>query len=312
MTDASVPASGRTDGAEVTLRLSTDRDDLSLRLRRRLGQLHLANPCSLSGVVADRIQRVRDRRALQRVRETDAIRWDDPAPLVTVRITTYRRADILVERTLPTVLGQSYDRLDVLVVGDCTDDDTEQQLAKVGDPRVRFVNLPYRPLYPADEARRWRVLGYQAANLSLDLADGSWLAPCDDDDELTPDHVERLLQTVRDQRAELVHGNTGIVLGGGVVGVIGRPEVADGHTSHGALLYNSALRFFRYNGEVWRLRRSLDWDLLLRMRDAGVRMAHLDEVVYRYHPAPASAVSWREQALEQRPDLRSRLSGTSG
>lgn len=312
MTDGPVQASDRPDDAEVTLRLSTDGDDPSLRLRRCLGRLHLVAPYSLSGVATDRIQRVRDRRALHRVRESDIIRWDDPEPLVTVRITTYRRARLLLERTLPSVLGQSYERLEVLVVGDCTDDDTERRLAKVGDPRIRFVNLPYRPRYPQDDARRWRVLGYQAANLSLDIARGSWLAPSDDDDELTLNHVERLLRTARSEQAELVHGNTAVVLGGNVLGVIGRPVVADGHTSHGALLYSSALRFFRYNGEVWRLRRSLDWDLLLRMRDAGVRMAHLDEVVYRYYPAPASAVSWRKQALQVRPDLRPRLSAGNG
>ena len=295
--------------ADILVLLSTTTDAIGHRLRSRLGQLRLARPSSLEEVIRDRLTRRVERRALGAARAGARTCADpDPRPLVTVRITTYRRARLLLERTLPSVLAQSYDKLEVLVVGDATDDETEAMLARVRDPRVRFVNLPYRPHYPADPGTRWRVLGYAAANLALDLARGSWIAPCDDDDEFTPDHVERLLQAARLHGAELVHSNTGLVLGGGVMGVIGRPEIADGHTSHGAVLYATPLRVFRYNGEAWRLRRSLDWDLLLRMRDAGVRIAHLDAVTYRYHPAAASVDEWRAQLLRKRPDLAAALS----
>ena len=151
------------------------------------------------------------------------------------------------------------------------------------------------------------MLGYQALNLSLDLARGAWIAPCDDDDELTPDHVAVMLRAAQHDGAEFVHSNTGLVLGDGVIGVIGRPDVSDGHTSHGAIFYSSALRFFRYNGQVWRLRRSLDWDLVLRMADAGVRMTYLDEVTYLYHPSPASLTEWRSKLMARRPDLAPQL-----
>jgi hypothetical protein len=299
-------------GDEVPVRLSSPADDVALRVRRRLGRARLMRPSSLEAVVTDRLGRRRERLELMAARAGRPSCADSTAePLVTVRVTTYRRAALLVERTLPTILTQTYDHLDVLVVGDGTDDDTGARLAAIHDPRIRFVNLPYRPRYPDDPRNRWRVLGFQAANLALDLARGSWIAPCDDDDEFTADHVEKLLEKARREGSELVHSNTGIVLGGGVLGVIGRPDVADGHTSHGALLYSSELRFFRYNGEVWRLRRSLDWDLLLRMRAAGVRMTHLDEVTYRYHPAEASAETWRAQARVVRPDLADRLSAAS-
>lgn len=309
------PSQSAAGGPSQTLvRLSEATDGRRERTRRVLGRLHLARRESVSEILHDRLRRAAERRALQNARGARGVCWEEGAerePLVTVRITTYRRADVLLERTLPTVLSQTYERLDVLVVGDATDDDTGRRLARVGDSRVRFVNLPFRPSYPASDERRWRVLGYQAANISLDLARGSWLAPSDDDDELTPDHVERLLETALRERAELVHSQTGIVLGGGVLGVIGRDQVSDGHTSHGALLYSSALRFFRYNGESWRLRRSLDWDLLMRMRDAGVKMAHLPEVTYLYHPAPASASDWRRAVLLRRPDLAGVLAAGS-
>jgi len=288
--------------------LSSTADGLAHRLRTLAGRAHLLNRDSILELAHERLRRREERLLLTAARDGRAeCSSVEAEPLVTVRVSTYERADVLLDRTIPSILAQTYPRLEILVVGDCTADDTEERLRRVGDPRIRFVNLPYRPHYPAQDARRWRVLGYQALNLSLDLARGAWIAPCDDDDELTPDHVEVMLDCAQRDHAEFVHSNTGLVLGGGVLGVIGRPEVADGHTSHGAIFYSAALRFFRYNGQVWRLRRSLDWDLVLRMADAGVRMAYLDEVTYLYHPSPASLAEWQAKALALRPDLAPQL-----
>lgn len=290
--------------AQDQVTLSSTQSTVAQRLRSALGWVHLINTDSIVELAHDQLRRREERRLLGAARAGRAACSSEEAePLVTVRVSSYQRADVLLERTIPSILAQTYSRLEVLVVGDCTTDDTEERLRGVGDPRIRYINLPYRPQYPVEDAHRWRVLGYQALNVSLDLARGSWIAPCDDDDELTPDHVEVMLATAQRSKAEFVHSNTGLVLGSDVLGVIGRPEVGDGHTSHGAIFYSSALRFFRYNGHVWRLRRSLDWDLVLRMADAGVHMAYLDKVTYLYYPSPASLTQWRTKLLALRPDL---------
>ncbi len=290
---------------EVEVDLSDTADGLVEQARRILGKGHLVNTRSVPEVLRDRLRRADERTMLQRVRAGRELCVDDDVePLVTVRVTTFERANVLLERTMPSILAQTYPRIEILVVGDCTSDDTEKRLRRLSDPRIHFMNLPYRPLYPPEPERRWRVLGYQALNVSLDLARGSWIAPCDDDDELTPTHVESLLAAAQRDRAEFVHSKTALVLGDGVLGVIGRPTVADGQTSHGAIFYSARLRFFRYNPEVWRLRRSLDWDLIHRMAAAGVRMTFLDEITYRYHPSPASLSQWHATLLARRPDLR--------
>jgi len=68
-----------------------------------------------------------------------------------------------------------------------------------------MVNLA-RPTYPADPERRWMVAGTHAANRGIELALGSWIAPLDDDDEFTPDHVEVLLSVALEYRLEFVYG----------------------------------------------------------------------------------------------------------
>lgn len=256
-----------------------------------------------------------EKRLLLAARQGRDVAWPADAggnDLVTVRITTYGRPDLLVERTLPSVLGQTHERLDVLVVGDGADAETEKALRSVKDTRVRYVNLPYRPWYPAEDRDRWKVLGYQALNVSLDLALGAWIAPGDDDDEFTPGHITDLLTHAVRERAELVHSKTAIHLGSQVFGVIGGARPAEGRVSHGSLLYSTGLRFFRYNAGCWRMRRPLDWDLVVRMIRAGVRTSYLDEVTYVYHPSAASRAVWVAEAVRRRPELAGRLGQPGG
>ena len=66
-------------------------------------------------------------------------------PLVTVVIATYNRSEVL-RYALASALGQTYRRLEVLVVGDACTDDSERVVAGFGDPRVTWTNL--------EEARR--------------------------------------------------------------------------------------------------------------------------------------------------------------
>jgi len=64
-----------------------------------------------------------------------------------------------VGRTLPSVFAQTYEPLEVIVVGDHCTDNTESLVEQLGDPRVRFVNLPHQGVYPVDPVHRWMVAG---------------------------------------------------------------------------------------------------------------------------------------------------------
>src|SRR5262249_7768435 len=105
-----------------------------------------------------------------------------PRPLVSVCVATYNRVDLLTERCLPSILGQTYDCLDVVVMGDGCTDGTADRVDRIGDPRVRFVNQP-AGRYPDDPTRRWMVAGTPALNRGLDLARGDFVTHLDDDDE---------------------------------------------------------------------------------------------------------------------------------
>lgn len=125
-------------------------------------------------------------------------------PLVSVCVSTYNRADLLLERCIPSILGQTYDRLELIIVGDGCTDETPDRVARLDDPRVRFVNLPARGHYPDEFNRRWMVAGTPAVNRALDLARGDFVTHLDDDDEYHLDRLEKLVAFVTANGCDVV------------------------------------------------------------------------------------------------------------
>jgi glycosyltransferase involved in cell wall biosynthesis len=100
--------------------------------------------------------------------------------LVSVVIPTLDRPQLL-SRALTSVFNQTYRHLEVIVVVDRPDADTNAVLRTVDDPRLRVVVNP-QPLN-AQTAR----------NLGIDHANGAWIAFLDDDDEWLPAKIEKQL-----------------------------------------------------------------------------------------------------------------------
>jgi glycosyltransferase involved in cell wall biosynthesis len=204
-------------------------------------------------------------------------------PLVTVRIGTFNRARILVERTLPSVLAQTYRHLEVLVVGDHCTDDTEARIRAIGDSRVRFINLAERGVYPTEPFARWCVAGAAPLNHALEVARGEWLAPLDDDDEFTPDHVETMLASCRRNRWEMAFGIARMELPSGEWRAVGSLPLRRDHVCHSAVFYWTGLRFIPHDVESWKLGEPGDWNLWRRMSRAGVRTGFVDRLVAIHH-----------------------------
>jgi hypothetical protein len=131
--------------------------------------------------------------------------YDAVRPLVTVGVGTYNRRDLLVQRCLRSLLAQTYDNLEIIVVGDGCTDGTGDAVADLRDPRIRFENLPSRGPYPDDPELRWMVAGTMPMNRALSLATGDFVTHLDDDDEHSSDRVEKLLHFMRETRADLVY-----------------------------------------------------------------------------------------------------------
>ena len=114
-----------------------------------------------------------------------------PGPEVSVIVPTHRRSD-LVRRAVASVLAQSFDSLEVVVVVDGSDPKTEAWLAEHPDPRLRFV-VAASP-----------VGGSGARNLGLAESRGEWIALLDDDDEWLPDKLAVQLPRMRNTGTSVI------------------------------------------------------------------------------------------------------------
>jgi glycosyltransferase involved in cell wall biosynthesis len=208
--------------------------------------------------------------------------------LVSVIIPTYNRNDVLCSRALPSVFEQSHRQLDIHVLADGMRgeelDDLERRIREFHDPRLTLWNIP-RQTYPEDPGERWCVLGLNARNIGLDHAKGEWIAPLDDDDAWTEDHIEVLLQAAVENKVDFAYGRS-------------IAHWADGHTSSygswppghfqfcdGAQLYRNGMGY-RYDPECITRGLPEDGDLWDRMVAGGVTFTFVNKVIHHYYPNP--------------------------
>ncbi len=114
-------------------------------------------------------------------------------PLVTVIIPTYNWSSVL-RFAIQSVLWQSRQDFELLVMGDGCSDDSADVTASFGDPRIRWHNLPANS-------------GNQSApnNAGLAIARGRYVAYLGHDDIWHPTHLELLVDTLDSTKADLAY-----------------------------------------------------------------------------------------------------------
>jgi glycosyltransferase involved in cell wall biosynthesis len=199
-------------------------------------------------------------------------------PLVTVIIPTHNRAPMLAT-SMRSVLAQSYENLELIVVDDASTDDTPDVVRSIDDPRVRYIRMP--------QNRRAAA----ARNAGIAQAKGSLIAFNDDDDLWLVKKLELQVAAMADAPADV-----GLNLGGYIRVWPGRADYVGGP------FYFRALDFSRgFIGEFsliatpgWLVRKKVleraggfdermrawdDWELAARLWRM-CRFTHVDEPVF--------------------------------
>ena len=111
-------------------------------------------------------------------------------PLVSVIIATYNWSSAL-RLAIHSVLWQTQQDFEILVMGDGCTDDSEAVAQSFGDARIRWHNLPQNT-------------GHQTApnNAGLGLARGRYIAYLGHDDIWHPDHLRTLVQAISRAKAD--------------------------------------------------------------------------------------------------------------
>lgn len=209
--------------------------------------------------------------------------------MVSVIIPTFNRCDLLFDRALPSVLGQTYTNLEVLVVSHGSSDGTVERVTELSlrDPRVKLVQIGRKTLgYPNKAEYHWFVGPVKPINAGLRVAAGRWIARIDDDDEWFPEHVETLLRVADRDRLDFVSSSYEALDGvnNRVIGPEGNPAVGGVQT----WIYRAYLRRVRANINCWRKswNRVNDVDLQNRLRALPLRFGVVNAVTVRIRPRP--------------------------
>jgi hypothetical protein len=202
----------------------------------------------------------------------------DPDPLVSIPIPTYHSPATLCDRALASVRSQTHTNWEAIVVGDHCTDDTEQRVLAIGDPRIRFHNLPVRENDPTDPWERWAVKGSVPRSVGVELARGRWIAPLSHDDAWDAEHLETLLALAREHRAEVAYSRMRTIDAEDerlpVTGTIGAYPPRLGQWGWQSALFHGSLRFLRYDRACALASEPNDWNLARRAWEAGVRFHH--------------------------------------
>jgi hypothetical protein len=237
---------------------------------------------ALSRAAYDDIGGLRQKLIALRNSDAYAATFENRRPLVSVPIATFNAADRLIDRAIASVRAQTYDRWEIVVVGDGCTDETADRMEQLGDPRIRFLNLPFRTVYPDKPNDRWLVSGASPWNRAVELCTGEWIAPLDDDDELLPNHMQTLLDLALESRAEYVYGKLEVAEPRDQAYFYSFPPEL-GNIGMQQALYLRGLSFFECDIHSWAMEEPIDWNVIRRMRDAGVHMRATEEPVARYY-----------------------------
>jgi Glycosyl transferase family 2 len=265
---------------------------------QRLDELerHLSRLQAILQLVYDREPEFRERLASARGGSDYERAYEDPHPLVSIVIPTYDRGELLASRAIPSVLNQTYDNVEVIVVGDCAPAETGERIAELHDRRVSYRNLTRRGPYPQDPHDLWHVAGIPPRNLAVSLARGRWIAPLDDDDAFHPDHVRVLLDAARAQRHEVCYGMMRCLMNDGSEFPLGSFPPEYGQFGWQSAIFHAGLRFFEMELADSLFGSPADWSLCRRMLRAGVRFGMVPDIVpdhyeSRRHPGAEPGVA---------------------
>lgn len=183
-------------------------------------------------------------------------------PLISVIIPAYKRGHV-IERAIGSILGQTHQDFEILVVDDGSQDDTESVVASLAkkEPRIRYF---------CHDTNR----GAQAArNTGAKAAQGEWIAFLDSDDYFTPNSLEVRMLTAGNEGVKVVHSKCLVLEKDESMTAYGSPLLSGyiyrellthpGPLFSGLLIAKEALEKISYLDE--QIISYQDWDTVIRL-----------------------------------------------
>ena len=196
--------------------------------------------------------------------------------MISVIITTHAKRSKLCKKAIKSVLAQTYQDFELIVVDDASVDDTEAMVKSFKDKRIRYFKL-----------KRSRKKQAVPKNKGTREAVGEYIAYLDSDNTYRPDHLQVLLSALKGGQHQIAYGDRWMHVGKKQeigyfndynLGSLLERNFID---TSDALIKREAMEYI--GGWDERYKRFSDWNLYLRMGKAGFRFIRVPQVITDYY-----------------------------
>lgn len=208
-------------------------------------------------------------------------------PKVSVIITTHNRPKML-QRSVDSVLSQTFTDLELIIVDDCSDVAPKVNLPK-GEDRVIPIRMPWNTGFHM-----------RPKNVGIMCARAEVICYLDDDNEFLPNHVEVLYDALKYHNADVVYGdriykstnpNEKRFMGKMSVDWDPKKIERDNFVDTSDIMHTlSSIEEVGYWGIFWK--KKPDWLLMKKFADANKKVIHVSEdlTIYHWHDTNYSAL----------------------
>ena len=109
---------------------------------------------------------------------------------ISIIVPTYNR-EKLITLSIRSALNQTHNNIELLIIDDCSDDNTEKEIDKIKDERLRYIKL------------RKNLGANYARNLGIKKATGEYITFLDSDDLFRYNKLEKQLNNLKKYKSNL-------------------------------------------------------------------------------------------------------------
>ena len=251
----------------------------------------------------DEIVRIQAAKCVAKRFDWSCIALDLFKPLVSIILPTYNGSKY-IRQSIESCLCQTYDNIELIIVDDCSTDDTPKIIREFAhsDKRVRLIQNSENRKLPA------------SLNIGHQYARGNYITWTSDDNFYYPSAIQEMISHMLTLHADIVFANMDIV---DKDGKLDGERYYGGHYRTGPSdelpLKNPIGACFLYTENVYQVVNGYnedlfcteDWDFWLKCYNADFSFEHLDKTLYtyRYHEKNLTAQN-KERIISQAVDLR--------
>jgi len=214
-------------------------------------------------------------------------------PIISVVITTHTAPDVLFERTIPSILSQSWSHIELILVVDSLDPEIVQRVKnftnKFNDNRIKIHSAGLKLEILSDRKTNWSNSGSFGTNYGLSQATGQWIAMFAHDDELIEGSLESLIKYSIDSKLDFCYSKFNMIVNELTFTYGSYPPVLGQFNIQGSLI-NSTFKNILHHQYDSLCDIPNDWGYLLRIHNLGLKIGFLNRTTVNFYPSTADEI----------------------